>query len=222
MYKPGYNGVATLPEAWATYYCDLGAGACNGVYYVPGGETPLGVAQRVGQELSHPLCTASSTGTCVGITALAPMMEGNSQLAKDPATGWGQGLSWASGLCYEVTGPGGTAVLVVTDRCAGFCSCKNKIDTHCVDCIGDQALTLTCPCVGSAPPAYSNCCGRTCGGGTTTCDWCASNNHAHFDVDNSTYQHLCADASLMYGSCKLTSARFIPCASAKLAAWPPP
>jgi hypothetical protein len=129
IYKAGYDGLATLPQAWATEYCDLTLGQCNGIWHSPD-NTPLVVAQTVGAKLNRPLCTSAPAGTtCVGIMAPPPLVVGNSQRTIDPSTGrtvalWGLGTTWASGLCYEIAGPGGTAVVAVTDRCAGYCNCK--------------------------------------------------------------------------------------------------
>ena len=122
-YKGNYKGLLTLPQAWATHYCDLSGQGCRGVTQV---EFPEVTAGQVSAALGLPPCFQQngSAEKCVGIMAAPPMMVGNSQEAIDPVTGkfaklWGLGMTEATGFCYEITGPGGTAVLAVTDRCGG-------------------------------------------------------------------------------------------------------
>jgi hypothetical protein len=212
IFKTGYKGVETLPEAWATQYCSLTNGSCHGVTQL---EPPETTAQKVAQQLGHSVCAQSATGTCVGIAASSPAVVGNSETAIDPATSkpvylWGLGLTEASGLCYEITGPGGTAVVAMTDRCAGYCQCNGSAFVECGACVNATDMNPKCPCVGTDPGVYPNCCGRTCGGVPTTCDWCASNNHPHFDLDDDTFMHVCG-ADSMLGSCKLSIAHFVSC-----------
>jgi hypothetical protein len=210
VYQAGYAGIATLPEAWTTEYCDLKTGGCDGAVLNP---KPLDVATAVSQTYG-PLCAdQSGSGTCVGIAAPPPVMAGNSQVAIDPSTGkevalWGLGMTAASGVCYELTGDGGTAVIAITDRCAGYCKCGSGSFNECGNCINATDTVTECTCVGPAPPLYTSCCGRTCGG-TGQCDWCANNNHPHFDLDSATFAHVCGPAGPMYGSCKLSKVRLI-------------
>ncbi|HEX3777663.1 MAG TPA: hypothetical protein VHV51_24505, partial [Polyangiaceae bacterium] len=120
VYDAGYDGVQTLPEAWATHYCDLQSGACQGVHQL---DPVLTTAQNLASQSSLPLCKSASAGsTCVGIVAIPPMMEGNREKFGE---NWGLGLTEPSGLCYQVTGPGGSALLAVTDRCGGYCKCPS-------------------------------------------------------------------------------------------------
>jgi hypothetical protein len=140
-------------------------------------------------------------------------MAGNSQVAVDPATGktiaaWGLGMTAASGVCYEITGDGGTAVVGITDRCAGYCKCGSGAFNECGNCINQPDTTTECACVGTAPPLYTSCCGRTCGA-AQQCDWCANNNHAHFDLDVATFNHVCGPSGQSLGSCKLKTVRLI-------------
>src|SRR5262249_42775727 len=127
VFSAGYQGLRTLPQAWATYYCTLSTGGCHGVTQL---EFPEVTAGEIAKSLSLPLCEGSEStkGSCVGIAASSPTVVGNSQVAIDPATGktvstWGLGLTESSGLCYEITGPGGTALVALTDRCGGYCKC---------------------------------------------------------------------------------------------------
>jgi hypothetical protein len=52
-----------------------------------------------------------------------------------------------------------------------------------------------------------------------SCDWCASYNHAHFDLDVATFNKLCASRANL-GSCQLSAVSFFPCAAPT--SWPPP
>ena len=223
VFDSGYSGIATFPQAWATYYCMLSAGGCHGVTQVNFAED---TAQMISQQLGHPICDQTATDKCIGITATSAMMNGNAQTALDPSTGqpikdWGLGLTEASGLCYQVTGPGGTAIVAVTDRCGGYCKCNGSGFQECGPCVNAGDLTPNCPCVGTAGAVASQCCGRGCGGptdpGTANCDWCASNNHPHFDPDSGTFNFVCgAQANL--GSCQLTAVSYVPCLTPN---WPP-
>lgn len=212
VYKAGYSGLATLPQAWTTQYCDLPSGGCNGAVLNP---LPYDVAKSVASSSGNPVCadSPSTTGTCVGVAAPPPMMAGNSQVAIDPSTGkevplWGLGMTAASGLCYQLVGPGGTAVVAITDRCAGYCSCNGGSFNECGNCINATDTATQCVCVGTAPPAYNTCCGRGCAT-TQQCDWCANNNHPHFDLDNATFTHVCGPDGPMFGSCQLTSVSIV-------------
>lgn len=205
--KPGYRGLATLPEAWATYYCDLATGGCDGSVLKP---RPFELARALTAEYG-PLCSASSPGeACVGVAAAPPQMTGNSQIARDPRTGeyvsiWGLGMTGASGLCYRITGNSGTAVVGLVDRCAGYCKCGSGGFNECSACINQPDTTTECPCIGSAPPVYST----SCAADAVQCDWCASNNHPHFDLDNATFAHVCGEAGLHDGSCRLSAVELV-------------
>jgi hypothetical protein len=83
-------------------------------------------------------------------------------------------------------------------------------------------LTPNCPCVGTAGTLYTQCCGAGAGCSTpvvATCDWCASSNHPHFDLDDGTFNWVCG-AQKDLGSCQLTTVKFISCLAPK--SWPPP
>jgi len=221
VFQSAYQGIATLPQAWATYYCDLTMQGCHGISEI---DTPEGTAQKIATAMGLSLCTMAKAGTtCVGIAAAPPMIVGNSQQAMDPSTGtfvkdWGLGLSEPSGLCYRITGPGGTAIVALTDRCGGYCQCGGSAFQECGACVNAPDMHPECPCVGSVPGLYTNCCGRTCVATPSTCDWCSSNNHPHFDLDVATFNALCGSQSNL-GSCQLSSVSYFPCMPPT--AWPP-
>lgn len=223
VFHAGYAGVATLPEAWATYYCTLSTGGCNGVTQL---EPPATTAQRIATARGIPLCEGAPSGTanCVGIAAAPPMVVGNSQEATDPAThqlvaDWGLGLTEASGVCYQLTGPGGSAIVALTDRCGGYCKCAGSGFQECGPCVNATDMATNCPCVGTAPPAFSACCGNGCSEPVNAeCDWCASNNHPHFDLDVGTFNLLCASLA-GNGSCQLSAVQPVSCLDPS--GWPP-
>jgi hypothetical protein len=222
-YRQGYQGLRTLPEAWVTYYCMLSGGGCHGVTQI---NYPEVNAQHIADHLGYPLCSDSvpASTPCVGIAASSPMVVGNSQVAVDPSNGrtvstWGLGLTEASGLCYELTGPGGVVLVALTDRCGGYCRCGGNDFQECGACVNASDLTPQCPCVGSAPPLYSGCCGQGCAMTLGNCDWCASNNHPHFDLDTAAFNRICG-AQAQSGSCQLTRVRYLPCMDPS-PSWPP-
>ena len=223
VFKGDYKGLRTLPQAWATWYCDLSTG-CNGVTQFEPAKT---TATKVAQQLALPLCFEDDSSACVGIVASSPWVMGNSLLAKDPATGtyiknWGLGMTEANGLCYEVQGPGGKAVVALTDRCAGYCDCETGDYRECGECLvlGAEKVTPNCACVGAVPGLFTDCCGPDCAQpAEQKCDWCASNNHPHFDLDQATFNHVCGDKAIR-GSCELQSVNFVPCMDPN-PNWPP-
>ncbi len=221
QYKTGYLGLQTQPEAWATYYCELASGGCHGVTQV---EYPEVTAAKIAQSKGLSLCKGAAAGaTCVGIAASSPMMVGNSQVAIDPSTQapvkpWGLGLTEASGLCYELTGPGGKVLVALTDRCGGYCKCKGSGYQECGPCVSAPDMEPNCACVGAVPGVATNCCGRGCATVKQDCDWCASNNHPHFDLDTDAFNHMCG-ADAINGSCRIADVKFVACNAA--VTWPP-
>jgi hypothetical protein len=227
QYKNGYSGLKTYPKAYATQYCELGPDGCLGVTYV---EKPYVTATKVSNTFGIPLCqgaTSTPANKCVGITATPPMMMGNSQEAIDPSTGkvvrnWGLGLTEASGICHELTGPDGNVVVVATtDRCGGYCTCEALTSKQeCGPCVNKNLLP-GCPCVGTVGSLYSQCCGiaaYSCGTLDASCDWCASANHPHFDLDIATFNFVCASKKGA-GSCELSHVKPVQCIEP--VPWPP-
>jgi hypothetical protein len=189
QYKPGYSGLQTTPEAWTTYYCTLSTGGCHGVTQI---DFPEVTAAKISTALSKPICESyTGTGVCIGIAASSPMVVGNSQVAIDPSTGkevakWGMGLTEASGalchtdlaiprlnscagLCYSLTGPGGSAIVALTDRCGGYCKCGGSGFQECGPCVSAADMQPNCPCVGTEDGV--ECCGLGCAITRQECDW---------------------------------------------------
>lgn len=221
QYLSGYKGLATYPHAIATYYCQLDTGGCNGAL----GGSIFDMATTAASHLHLPLCTPTSTGNCMGIAATSPMLMGNSQIAHDAlANGnvplWGLGLSYVSGVCYELTGPGGQVTVAITDRCAGYCRCDGSVASdqasyhECgqYQCYDSPQMHPNVPCVGTLPQiGFPSCGGFGCASTPVQqCDWCASNNHPHFDLDVYAYNHVCGSAGTA-GHCDITGVKIISC-----------
>jgi len=68
------------------------------------------------------------------------------------------------------------------------------------------------------PGLFSACCGMGCSTTLGNCDWCASNNHPHFDLDTAAFGRLCG-AQAGNGSCKLSKVSYVSCLTPKT--WPP-
>ena len=223
LFNPGYSGVQTIPQAWATYYCDLEIGSCNGVSQF---EPPATTASKIAQQFGIPSCARDGgpSGPCAGIAASSPMVVGNGADAVDPRTNrpvatWGLGLTEASGICYQITGPSGTAIIALTDRCAGYCKCNGSGFQECGTCVNAADMAVNCSCIGPIPGVYTQCCGVGCATTEDDCDWCASNNHLHFDLDVNTFNHVCGTTN-SNGSCQLSQAQYVPCLSPN-PSWPP-
>ena len=93
---------------------------------------------------------------------------------------------------------------------------------ECGECLAKGAETVApnCACVGPVPGSHDDCCGPECGlPQQQTCDWCASNNHPHFDLDVDTFNWVCGDEAIR-GSCQLAVARWVECLEPR-DDWPP-
>eukprot|EP00727_Mastigamoeba_balamuthi_P007493 m51a1_g3364 Cyt b5 domain containing axonemal protein 2 (507) ;mRNA; r:444148-446004 len=193
--KGSYKGMETVQIAYTTQYCNLQNGGCLG-----------GACEKTGAE-------ALTKYGVTGIAAVNPSLFGiNQNRVSWTSDKWGQGCTAKSKMCYYVEGPGGGATVAITDRCAGYCQYANGVcsksgttKNECSACImaGGQELRPSCACVGPVGDLYSNCCGSKCGvANVDWCDWCASNNHAHFDLDDCTFNHVCGSEKDL-GSCAL-------------------
>jgi len=224
-FNNGYQGIATYPHAMSTYYCDLSAGGCHGVTQ---NNFPEVNAATIASNFGLQICEQSNatTTTCIGIAASSPMVVGNSQEATNSAgtlvTMWGQGMTEYTGVCYKLTGPtGNTAIVALTDRCGGYCSCNGGGVEECGPCVNAVTMKPNCPCVGTDPGLYSQCCGLTeygCAVTNDQCDWCSANNHPHFDLDTGTYNFLAGSGGEL-GSIDLLAVSPVTCMTPLN--WPP-
>jgi len=198
----------------------------------------LVIAAAKTQALSGPLGPVD-VNTRYGETANPPRMIGNSATSMNTFTGnrvtnsW-QGLTGTTQLCYDVMGPGGRAILIAGDRCGGYCFtdpidvsiCMNTFTypddklnlQECGSCVGKATNIIEPgpPCVGTALPLYSANVPSE-----QKCDWCASNNHPHFDMDIDTYNHICG-AEADAGHCELSFVEPFICLNAPMLVSCPP
>lgn len=185
----------------------------------------LSIAKQVMKKTNTTLCVNNPNVNCVGIAAVPPVMMGNNaqNYWTNPSTtkpAWGAGLSVVTGQCYKLTATTGhIAYVAITDRCGGYCNC---LSTHtqigeCSQCVGPYYthmitdLTPNCQCIGTA--GLIDTCATA-----VECDWCAANNHPHFDVDYQTMQRLCGWVT---GICSLTKVEVIENCVEKVLPWPP-
>eukprot|EP01123_Difflugia_compressa_P015665 TRINITY_DN8933_c0_g1_i1.p1 TRINITY_DN8933_c0_g1~~TRINITY_DN8933_c0_g1_i1.p1 ORF type:complete len:166 (+),score=19.44 TRINITY_DN8933_c0_g1_i1:37-534(+) len=153
------TSVTSIP-IYATWYCSLS----DPTQYGYCGNPSAGWVADCGISVQQPPCSGC------GITALNPAFYNQNSSSHD--------CHWKGvgcGECWEITGPGGTAKVMVTDCCAGYkgaCSCLN------------------CP----TDPG---------------CDWCASGDNWHFDLDISTFNFVCQSTTA--GHCQLSSANSVSC-----------
>jgi len=185
-----YTGILSYPYAVSTEYCQVSSGGC--------------VGGACGDDVTESFL--KSWGV-TGVAAVNPAIFGLDEERVNGA-GWGQSCTHNSNICYYVSGTnGGAANVMITDRCAGYCSFNSK--TNECDPDGDLWLDCgvcvqttqnaanihpNCPCLGTDGDMYQSCCGQEpyCKLPLTgTCDWCSGNNHPHFDLDLDTFNHVC-------------------------------
>lgn len=228
-YPPGFEPLVDYPHAMATNYCELESGGCSGALGDPR-DFINNVKNCVinGSSPESPPNGPVDEKTRFGVTANPPIMIGDSAesydlVNKSQVKVSYQGTTPYSGICYDIKGPTGRAILVPYDRCAGYCKqgCGKTPDSpengnlECGSCLQspDFKPKPNCPCVGKTP-LDGKCCGKSeygCGTLDGQCDWCASQNHPHFDLDNGTYNTVCKDEAGVLGSCELTTVKPFKC-----------
>ena len=228
-----YKPFLQYPHAMATNYCQLEVPPGSNNKTQPSGCSgaigdPRGIISEIKKNIfdkkspDTPPLGFPNSSTRFGVTANPPMMIGNSAeginlITKEQVKNTYQGATEKSGICYDVEGPGGRAILIPADRCAGYClsNCDKGPRTdkstaeECGPCVGaiNKNPTPNPPCVGKVDGMYTNCRGISKYGCTmptvNECDWCASQNHPHFDLDNVTFDTVCRPDE-GDGSCELT------------------
>eukprot|EP01084_Bolivina_argentea_P058027 105959_1 len=196
-----YTGMSTFPYGVSTEYCTLGSGSgCQG--------------GACGTRLSS--AVLSKYGV-TGIAAVNPAIFGLDENRVKYMSGiWGQGCTTNSSICYYLEGPAASVNVMITDRCAGYCNCQGS-KTSWYDC-GQCDLSWndpskiypSCPCVGNDGDMYKTCCGNDpeCSVPLNAqCDWCAGNNHAHFDLNIEAFNKICGSQAVR-GHCVLK--QFVP------------
>lgn len=209
--------MSTFPKAYATFSgCSLASNTCDGagkdIFAVS--KVVVDMSSKLGGSLPSCPGTTNFNGVCVGVAGVNPILYGDTQSYATSQKSWGLGLSPASGMCYKVTGSSGkVAYLAIINRCSGMCSCPSRVAStgvsNCASCIGSNYyrdlvtdLKPNCQCVGTASNAIGAC------GTDTKCDWCAANNHPHFNLNQESFVHLCGDTTA--GRCELTKVEVVP------------
>jgi len=119
-------------------------------------------------------CFPGSCGTYSSINGHGIASQ-NPQLYGGASTCHYQGSS--CGQCWQLSGPGGTATVAITDCCAGY-------------------------------PGNPSC---ETDPSDNTCDWCADNNHWHFDLDRDSFVQVCGQSGLNAGHCNLSNTVQVGC-----------
>ena len=223
-YSTGYKPLLSYPKALATNYCGLEDGGCSGAMGDPRDFiNNLKKCMLAGNSPEKPPNGPIDENTRFGVTANPPVMIGDSAesydyITKKQVTQSYQGSTPYSGMCYDVKGPKGRAILVPYDRCAGYCKAGCGVtpgtgNIECGSCLQkpEYKPKPNCPCVGTTP-LDSKCCGMKdygCPAVDGQCDWCASQNHPHFDLDNITFNTVCDSSGI--GSCELTTVKPFKC-----------
>jgi len=189
---PNPNASATL-----TWYCDLGvtdgggegcAGMCIGsmLDITTGGMWNLGAALPPGVR---------------GVAAINPTLFGERRTGSDQSP-LGNFVSHGKGCgkCFRLSAGERSRVIMVVDRCAGGCKkrkgkseCLGPNSEHPYD-YNDQIECMHCfpqyPERGPINPLPSAI-NVESHGAFQPVDWCAQNDHPHFDVDKGTARFLC-------------------------------
>eukprot|EP00483_Globobulimina_turgida_P000879 UN00880 len=246
MIKVGDNSYACTPLACDYDMCDPGLGKCNNSYAVIDSQCEYSESGNYSGVASFPYgvsteyCTLSNGQGCeggacgnhistallsqygvTGIAAVNPWLFGLDENRNKAS--WGQGCTTNSKICYYLDGPGGSANIMITDRCAGYCTIDLKTllcdpngqgAADCGQCVlsyyDPTKIHPNCPCIGTDGDMYPTCCGNDPSCGTplnAQCDWCAGNNHAHFDLDYGTFNRVCGSQAYK-GHCVLK--QFVP------------
>jgi len=116
----------------------------------------------------------------------------------------------------------------------GSCGTYSSINGHGIAAINPLAFDGTSACeyqgsscgscyhivgpVNSATVAVTDCCAgyvadQSCETAPpgVTCDWCAKNDHMHFDLDLDTFSSICGSAGLNAGHCAISSFAKVAC-----------
>lgn len=210
------GGFKYATPATVTQFCQLETGGCAAGMCVGGGQfdgsnLPPGVD---------------------GVAALNPTLYG-SRYAYAAGSGMGvpntlngmySFVGQSCGTCWKLTRASVSIVVTVVDRCAGYCratttspqTCSASADggKECGECIqAGQTSAPQCSCLSSDHTA------GWCGGvATAHCDWCAANDHPHFDLDITAQMKICGDQAYS-GLCSIDSFQMVACPD-MLGPWP--
>jgi len=226
----GYTGVdCSVPSGGFPYprplgsvteFCQLETGGCTAGMCI-GGSSP-----------SLPVFTNSNLPEGItGVAAVNPSLYG-SRYAYSPdrrATNKTVGGAYTTvgqtcGQCFKLTSNITSVTVVVVDRCAGqcratqqgTCDTQGEWERECgiCDALGQKSVPV-CSCYSPEAKNFNGICN---GKNSVICDWCSGNDHAHFDLDNTTFNKLCGPQSSR-GHCDLVAFQSIPCSPLK-GPWP--
>jgi len=203
-----------VPPASATWFCSLSSGGCDPGMCV-GGDG----AQWSGLNGNLP-------PGITGVAAVNPTLYGERRSSAQTPGGQYSYVGSGCFACYKLTHAQTSVNVIVVDRCAGDCRgtpahyCDpNGLngESECGNCLAEGIQPIpVCSCYSPNATAYNGLCQ---GNQNIICDWCAQNDHPHFDLDQDTYNTLCgSDAPA--GHCNLDSADLIDCGGLITAPWP--
>jgi len=202
----------TPPVAAVTYFCQLENGGCTAGMCIGGAS---GVFSS--------FTTANLPDGITGIAAVNPTLYGSryyyssarraiNQTVGGSYTFVGQGC----GACYKLTKGSVSITVTVIDRCAGDCKAQQNgvcdpsgaYESECGICqANNQKSVPVCSCYSPDATKYNGIC---LGKNNVICDWCAGNDHPHFDLDSTSFNKICQGEAAS-GHCNLDGFQSISC-----------
>jgi len=201
------------PVAAATYFCELETGGCTAGMCIGGSSGSF-----------SSFTTANLPDGITGVAAVNPTLYGCRYYYSPPRRAINQTVGGAytfvgqgCGACYKLTKGTVSVAVTVIDRCAGDCKAqqsgtpcdpKGEYESECGNCMANnQSSVPVCSCYSPSATNYNGICN---GKNNVICDWCAGNDHPHFDLDQTTFNKLC-QADAVKGHCDLDSFQSISC-----------
>jgi len=209
------------PAAAATYFCQLETGGCTGGMCIGGASGDLAS-----------FTSANLPDGISGIAAVNPTLYGSRYFYSSSRRAINQTVGGAysyvgqgCGACFKLTKGTVSVTVTVIDRCAGDCKadasgspCEpyGEYESECGICqANNQKSVPVCSCYSPNAISYNGICN---GKNNVICDWCAGNDHPHFDLDQTTFTKLCQGDAIK-GHCDLDSFQSISCSDFK-GPWP--
>jgi len=208
------------PVGAVTQFCQLESGGCTPGMCIGGASNAL-----------PSFTNANLPDGIMGIAAVNPTLYGSRYAYSSVRRGIDQtvGGSYSyvgqgCGQCFRLERNSSQVTVVIIDRCAG--DCKATQDQTCTpsgewerecgvcDALGQKSVPV-CSCYSTEAKIYNGICN---GKNSVICDWCAGNDHPHFDLDNTSFNKVCGDQSNR-GHCELTNIEMIACGPLK-GPWP--
>jgi len=179
-------------------YCGTGCqnGPCTGSGSTSGGTSPPPGGELSGTSIATYYCSLSS-----------PQTEGYCYNTGDPnheADCTIDVTSIPSGLGIAANNP-----LLFTKGSSTTCHWNGANCGSCYTLVGpsgSKTVMITDCCAG-----YPGSCLCSQGCTASNCDWCAANDHNHFDLDFDSFQTVCGSQGVQNGHCVLNSATLVTC-----------